>query len=296
MKITLVRAFLVIAGMACMPRMAGQIRCAGSDSIPIIKPDIDVNLYRFMDNGETFLQISPLHSEFVYYKANPVMWDIGDHILTALTGIGFNSTSETNWKVSGILSGNDVLPDWIVSLFCEGYVEHDRERVRNDDGSTSVETSETNVYYWDKDATGIIVEGKDTVGYFLIVMDPRENELLKPWSDSIWPPQESPKKSGSKVKAEVFWRPSPGIDYGITGIFNNRNFLMIHNGTDRKVWFIMDNAYAGMFQTDINFRGISKKYRVSPYFLINRDIPFPDRRDLFRLAMMSKLLHRSLNL
>jgi hypothetical protein len=297
MRITLYRVYLLLTGMVLVPPVAGQIDMKRSDSIPIIKPDLRENLFQFFDNNEAItIQISPLRSEFVYYKANPVMRDMGDFVMTMITGIGFNSTRNANWKISGSIGCNGLLPDWNVNLYCEGYVEKNRERVQNDDGSWSVETYETNVYYWDKEATGVLIEGFDTIGFFLIIMNPRENELLKSYAAEIWPPQKPQKKTKSNVRMDVFWKPSPGVDFGIIGKLHNKNFVMIQNGKDRKAWIFSGNSYLCMFQNDINFIGIRKKYIVLPYLLINKEIPQKDRLDLFMLAMVSKILNWSINM
>jgi len=187
-----------------------------------------------------------------------------------------------------------MLPDWIVSLFCEGYLQKDRERVQNDDGSWSVETNETNVYNWDKNSGGIIMEGNDSIGLFMIIMNPREDELLKSWSIDILPQQQVIQKSKSKIRWEVSWKPSPGIDYGISGKFRDKSFVIIRNGIDRKVWIFLDNLLVCIFQSDLNYRGMSRKYRKVPYFLMNNNTSRHDRLDLFRLAMVSKLLTNSL--
>ena len=51
--------------------------------------------------------------------------------MTALTGIGFSSSTDVNWKISGIIKYNDMAPDWIVSLFCEGNIEKKGKELRN---------------------------------------------------------------------------------------------------------------------------------------------------------------------
>jgi hypothetical protein len=42
----------------------------------------------------------------------------------------------------------------------------------NEDGSVSVATNEVYLF-WDMDATGMLIEGNDTIGFFRI-MNPRE--------------------------------------------------------------------------------------------------------------------------
>ncbi len=96
------------------------------------------------------------------------------------------------------------------------------------------------MYYWDENAGGIIIENDDTIGFFRIIMNPYEDELLKIWSADIFPKQQVENNTKSKIKWGVSWKPSPGIDYGIIGRFRDKNFVMIRNGTDRKVWIYKD--------------------------------------------------------
>lgn len=95
---------------------------------------------------------------------------------------------------------------------------------------------------------------------------------------------------------DVFWKPSPENDYGIIGKFRNKDFILIRNGVNRRTWIITDNMPGCIFQSDLNYPGISKKYRILPYFLIDPDIPEQDRSDFFRLAMVSKILDISIKL
>jgi hypothetical protein len=180
-------------------------------------------------------------------------------------------------------------------MFCEGYVQKDRNRVRDDDGSWSVETSETHVYYWEKNASGLIIESKDTIGYFLIVMNPAEDSLLKAWSDYILPKKVDNENAKSKIKLSVSWKPVPGNDYGIIGKLYNEDFFIIRNGTDRKVWISIDNILRCKFQSDLDYPGLSKKYWIMPYLLINNNIPGIDRRELFRLSILSCFLNNYLD-
>jgi len=174
-------------------------------------------------------------------------------------------------------------------------LQKDRERVKDSDGSWSVETNETNVYYWEKNASGVIIERQDTVGYFLIKMNPGADSLLKTWSEYILPEKEANHNDMSKINLSVSWKPVSGNDYGIVGRFRNNDFFIIRNGIDRKAWISIDNILRCKFQSDLDYPGISKKYRVMPYLLINNNIPGQDRRDLFRLAILSCFLNNYLN-
>ena len=74
---------------------------------------------------------------------------------------------------------------WGLILFCEGHLEKDRERVKNEDGSWSSVTGTTGSLYWDRNATGIILENRDTISSFLIITAPWTYPLLKKWAPAI---------------------------------------------------------------------------------------------------------------
>ena len=287
---------IILIGILIATPICGQIQMEGLDSVPMFKPNVNRGLYRFEEYGVKEIQILNNHIELVRYrpKPNAFIRDIGNGALTTLTGIPFGSTTDANWKVSGTVQCNDTLSDWTINMFCEGYVQTDRERVK-DGGSWTVETNETNVYNWEKNASGLIIESQDTIGYFLIIMNPREDTLLKKWSDYILPEKVDNDNGKSKIKLTVSWRPVPGNDYGIIGKFRNKDFFIIRNGTDRKAWISIDNVLRCKFQSDLDYPGLSKKYRIKPYLLINNNIQGQDRRDLFRLAILSCFLNYDLN-
>ena len=295
MKIHFNLIFIFLTGILFAAPVHGQIQMEGLDSIPMFKPKVNRSLYRFEETGVKEIQILDNHIELVRYKPNAFIRDIGNGALTALTGFGFSSTTDGNWKISGTIQCNDTLSDWIINLFCEGYLQKNREKVKDDDGSWTVETNETNVYFWEKNASGLIMESQDTIGYFLIIMNPREDTLMKTWSDYILPEKVANDNAKSKIKVTVSWKPVPGNDYGIVGKFRNKDFFIIRNGTDRKAWISMDNILRCKFQSDLDYPGLSKKYRIMPYLLINNNIPGQDRRDLFRLAILSCFLNNYLN-
>ena len=295
MKAILRLSVLFVYLIFCTSPIPGQIIISDYDSIVVTKPAISIPLYKFFYKGDQEIQYGQIMSELVHYKTDPIFKDIGNGILTALTGIGFSTTTDVNWKVSGRIYCNDMLPDWTVNLFCQGNIEKNRERIVNEDGSKSVEMNEINIFYWEKNASGILIESYDTIGFFSIIMNPCENKLIESWCHYVFSEYQTGKNNKSKIKLDVFWRPSPGTDYGIIGKFRDRDFILLRNGISRKTWIILDNIQRSLFQSDLNYPGISKKYRIQPYFLLDPNISNLDKSDIFRLAMVSKILNNSLD-
>jgi len=287
--------FCLVTAILIVPCISGQTSGAGFDSIAIFKQKRNRNVYQFNDSGNREIQYSlnqPKEAKF--FNAGHILGDAGDGLLTALTSINFASSRDLSWKVNGTIICNDDLPDWEISLFCEGHLEKDRQRVKNDDGSWSVETESTRDLYWEKNATGVIIESNDTIGAFLIIMNPWKSPLLKQWSAGIASEPEPQLKTVSNNKYYKESISSPDISYGIIGQFRKKKFAVISNGTARKTWFYTDKNLSCIFRPDMDDTMISNKDRIQPYLLINEDISLSERRDYFRLAIMSRYLSRAL--
>jgi hypothetical protein len=260
----------------------------GFDSVALLKPKISRTVYNFTDGSRREISLTAAKSELIELERNAA-GNNGGGLMTLVTGIGWNSSSAAVWKVSSRISCNDSLADWTVVLFCQGELERTRERVRDSDGSWSVEKDEVPHYFWDRKAAGIIIEGTDTIGYFDICTNPRSDSLMKEYAGLVLPPL---KEGGSAARMTWFvvGRPGAGMDYGITGKLAGKPFWLIHNGLDRKVWISYDSLLSGRFQSDLDLPQVSKKYRINPCLVINSGIQPDNRRDLFRFAVLSVLL------
>jgi hypothetical protein len=310
MRIILYQIILLLAGIFLIPQVTGQNVMNDVDTVAFFVPNMhknsfkfltgvaDIselfvwggNLYQFSDGGAKEIQYGDLQSTFFQSKADPALRNMADGAMTLVTGTGFNSIDDGNFEISGIVKCNDTLPDWNVLMFCEGYMETERERVREGAGYVGVSTNQTYVRNWDKNATGILIEGNDTIGFFGIIMNPREDSLLKSFSADLFPNQQA--SNNLTIKSSLSAKTPVEIDFGIAGTFREKNFFVISNGTDRKTWIFMDNVLMSMFQ---EYKAISRKYQIMPYLLVNKNIPGPDRRDQVRIAIMSRCLNAVLN-
>lgn len=295
MRYNLFRLFLFSAIICFTLPVSGQINIRGMDSVSLIKPKRNKFIYKY--NVEGTKEISCLQKDPVILQHDakrPFLRDIGNNVLTLVTGIGWGSSTSVYWKVGSVIKCNDALPDWSIELFCEGKQETERDRVRNSDGSFDVETETINTYIWDKNATGLIIEGVDTIGSFLIIMNPREDSLLRPWSGYAFLQRQIEINAilGNKLYMRLLqWNSS---DFGLIGTFRDRKFFIISNSSARKIWFFSNNEPGFIFQPDLDEIVMKKKDRVMPYLLINNKIPGSERRDLLRLAVMSRFLSTTL--
>jgi hypothetical protein len=303
---------LLITGMMVVTQIYGQTGRRDLDSVAVVVPHINKksykflaraaniselidwggNLYQFFDMGVKEIQYGDLERKFTQNKADPAVRNLADGTMTLVTGIGFNSTTDGKWEIAGRIICNDSLPDWNILMYCGGSVETDRDRVRNEDGSMSVVTSYSNVYYWDKESTGILIESNDTIGSFRIIMNPREDSLLKSLSADIFPHRQANHNTKLKFSSDFSWKTANDIDFGITGRFREKNFSIVSNGIDHKTWIFWDNVFMSMFQ---EYYTISKKDQITPYLLVNHNISGHDRRDQIRIVIMGRCLNAVLN-
>jgi hypothetical protein len=296
MRTSLQYSLLMISVMSIAPCISGQSGVSDFDSVIFIKPRPSIDLYNFFDNGDKEIQLWGNKPELMQNRKNPGLRDAGNGVLTAITGIGLNVRTELTWKFEGTIKCNDSLPDWRIILLCDGYQEKTRERVKNDEGSWSVYTQVDDVHFWNLNAIGIILEGTDTIGFFVINMDPRKDTLLKPWSADVFLKKDAPQNFSSKNKWANPGMPETHIDYSITGILRSKNFTLIRNGRDKQAWIYIETVLISKFQPDRKYQLSGKKSPVLSYLLLDKNIVPADKCDMARLAVMNRFLNNTITI
>jgi hypothetical protein len=293
MKTKCIFFYGIITGLLSFTAASGQTDISDFDTVAWVRVGVFSDKYRFAYPTEMEIKLQEKPADLVKYKASPVFGNIGNTALTVLTGIGFVSSSEVNWKLSAVIKCNDALPDWKIDLFCEGELEKDRERVRNDDGSWSVETVKTATYFWERNSTGIIMEGSDTIGFFKIVLNPEQDSTLAPYAKYFFLPSKEQTETNSSRITRIIEQYSLSRDYGITGVFRGRSFAMISDGSEYLAWGLMDGHYSFKHLFDDGDSFTKSKARANPRVLISRDTDMYGRSDFFRLAMTNLFLTRT---
>jgi hypothetical protein len=272
--------------------ISGQIYSGDFDTIYILKPKKNKLLYQFRDLKvkEILILITP--PEKIQNKnSDKLLRDLGLDLATAVSGIGFDSEKEVTWKTGGVIRCDNVFPDWLIDLYCAGSQIKTRERVRDEDG-WSIENEIIDNFYWDRNAIGTIVEGSDTIGHFLIIMNPHEDTLIKPWSDYVYSQPASKPEIGEKMKFNFLSDYSlTDIDFGIVGKIRGRDMIIVSNGSDHKKWFFSENELEYIFQQDLDDDPfVKKKDRIMPYLLVNKNLSDSEKYDMYKLAIMSRIL------
>jgi hypothetical protein len=289
------RALLFVAGTMLSLAVPAQTGTIGADSVAFVRVKFAFDKFNFSNGGTREIRIKGKGTKIVNDKGKSFKRYMGNGLLTLITGIGMGSSDSVNLKVAGTVICDDGLPDWKITLFCVGNEETRRERVKDDDGSISVDTETLYTYYWEKEATGFLTEGDDTVGFFKIVMNPREDSLIKPMADYFFLPVQVEEAKNPDTMTQFMDSSTNLKDYGITGIFRGQSFAIISDGRQNKSWVFYNNKYLFMLHAG-NLMNQVRKGVTDPYLLINEIESGPDRRDLFRVAMVCRFLNYTIGL
>ena len=211
--------------------------------------------------------------------------------------MSFEDSDFVTWKLRGKLICNDKNYNWDINLFCDGESVKLSESVKNDDGGYSLHAHEDKYYNWGNEATGIIIEKKDTIGKFFIIMNPLIDSILKQITEKIYSQtgQLHQSESNSFKEALIQFAISDAyIDYGIVGIFRENIFTIIADGNTKKIWFFEEGDLKSIFQADMKEIPFSKIEKIKPYLLLDSSITDNGKPDWFRLAIFSKFLANTL--
>jgi hypothetical protein len=190
-------------------------------------------------------------------------------------------------KENELVANNDEY-NWKVDLYFPGMYEKTRERVKNEDGSTSVSTEKGIYVNWRNGADGLIFEKSDTIGRFALMTNlTSENEILH-WISRI--DSQRPVEPSKRFPSDLI---PTDYNYAITGILHGKNFSIISSGeTFRSVIFV-ENKPVAIFQSDSNQTVLGKKNKPSIYLLRDKSSDI-DHTDLFRVSMLARLVTKTI--
>jgi len=213
-------------------------------------------------------------------QMNDVKFKPGGNILggiaTLATGIGFGSTKDVDWYLASAIRTSNPELDWLLEVYCPGYVEKERTRVKNSDGSYSVETNYVNRFSWDKGAIGFIIEKGDIIGWHYVYRFPRTDTAAQRWSQIVY--------KGNQEHAAMNYR-----EFALIGQFTGKESGILFNSADNRIYIFNGNDLSGLYQCQKppEFK-LSKKKRkpfAQPYLLVNHSLTAWERIDILRLAM-----------
>jgi len=167
--------FCLISGSMLDSAGFAQIITVKGDSIALTKPKPLKNLYTI---GATGLQ----EFEVTYKKPRQavpptsITRNLAGGAITLFSGLSTGVTETSMWLLDGELLVSNPLHTWRIPLFFQGTYIKERKRVKNEDGSTSVDVRKGLEIDWNQESYGFIFENQDTVGFFTMIT----NILEKP--------------------------------------------------------------------------------------------------------------------
>ncbi len=260
------------------------------DSISISKPKIFKDTYHLNHS---------ILSEITVVKRKPKpaadipkgFWgNLTGGAFTLLTGVITTASDSSLWMTTNELTANDSEYNWNVLLFFPGELKKSRERVKNDDGSSSVETEKWLEVDWSKGAYGLIFEKNDTIGRFSMATNLQSEPESLNWLSRL--EKESTAIRSKLEKHELF---QMYYDFNISGSFYGKSFTVISSGSNYKSIILIDNIPHAIFQSKPDILFIGKKNRIEPYLLINKTLSGNMEIDLFRLSMLSRLIAKTID-
>ncbi|MFH1049415.1 MAG: hypothetical protein V1779_00630 [bacterium] len=258
------------------------------DSIPINKPRALKSLYQINHPKLNQISLKEKAPKEAFKAPNKFLGNFSGGAVTLLTGITTSSSTESIWMKEDELVANNTEFNWNVQLYFPGMFEKTRERVKNDDGSTSLSTEKGIYVDWRNGADGIIFEKSDTIGRFALKTNFTSEKEIQNWLSRI----DSESRVGI-AKPYSYGNIPEDYNFAITGILRNQNFSIISSGkTFRSVIFI-ENKPIAIFQSDPNQIVLGKKNKPAVYLLSNKPATI-DQTDLFRLSMLSRLVSKTI--
>ena len=255
------------------------------DSLPVSKPKLMKQRYEL--NRPSIKEVSivlrdPKQAEEIPKK----FWEnFAKGVLSLSTGIITTTNKESLWMTLNELNTNDLNTTWRIPLYFHGIYRKSHERVKESDGSVSLETEKGLYPDWSQEAYGYILEKTDSLGKFILRTDLRNDTVSQEWLRKI--ETEAGWVMNKLKKYEHF---QMNYNFALSGIFKNRTFYIIHSGTHYRSLVILDDNPVAIFQSDPDFITLNKKDRIFPYTLIKKGLSEPEITDVLRLALLDRLI------
>lgn len=255
------------------------------DSIPVTKSKLKNKTYLF--NNPLLKEISIVNGKPKAVSENPnKFWkNLAGGTLTMFTGISTGTSGESIWVTENQLKTANSEYECEVHFFFAGEYSKTRERIKNDDGSSSIETEKGIYIDWSKQTYGFITEKHDTIGEFTLLTDLYSDIESNKWLSKMENESTEVRSSASKfLPAQML------IDFKITGFYKGKYFKIIISGKNYKSLILFDSKPVAIFQDEPGYVFLGRKNRIEKYLLHEKMISDTEIVDLFRLSLLSRLL------
>ncbi len=283
-----VKLYLVVLLSFLTTSLSGQKILMEFDSLPMQNRRFNKDVYIFNYEALKEISINSKTPKSVIPPKKNFWGNLALGSLTLLSGIITESNDETLWMSQCELSANDKNNNWQVDLFFPGTYVKSRERIKNDDGSWSVDTDRGLYVDWNNGAYGLIIEKSDTIGAFSLATISGADKESQRWLTMI--------NSDGKWVHSIIKKYEPlkmNYDFVVSGIVRGKNFLLITSGSNYRSLVVIENKPVAVFQNAPNFIILRKKDRIYPYLLSETMLNDIEMTDLIRLVMFNCLIATS---
>ena len=268
-----------------LPSLSAQSPTAGFDSLAISK--IKKTKYQLAHPVFTSMQLKtkgPKRSAYTFNEA------VGDGIGKLFTAIlpGLTSSEEMNWELQHDIEANIDSINWRLKMYCPGELEKTTERVRNSDGSKSVNVDAMAILSWQKGSRAILLEQGDTIGRFMVTVNPYDS-LFYGTRDLYSP--------ASGVTRERRWQGETVLkDFALAGKFRDDELQIFFDARLLKAWIYRNKSLQAVFQSDVLDLDKPSLRRTPPIYLLCRPgLTQTELADCIQLAGLSRLVATSVN-
>lgn len=275
----IISGVLFICLLVCMSNISrAQQPLTAFDTISLKQSQLYYDDYTLNDSTVTRISIqatAPVQMNDVKFKVGGDIWR---GALTLISGIGIGGAKEVDWYLAASIRTNNTHYDWISDIYCPGYIEKQRARTTNSDGSHGVETSYVNVFSWQRGALGYIIESGDTIGWHYVVRNPKTDTATIQWANMVY--------NYTSGKTNI----NPA-DFAMLGEFLGKKSILFYNSAENRMYIFRQTELLGICQfAKIPSPLVRKKKRVyvQPSLLVNPLITGPEKYDVLRLSMVGK--------
>jgi len=218
---------------------------------------------------------------------------IGRNFAASVLG-SWSSSKETDLVIPAQLKTEPDGYGWNVDIYLNGELEKNTERVRNSDGSRSTSTTRTIHMSWRDGAWGNIIDRIDTIGAFILSIDPMHDTALAAAYQRV-KESEPPAIQEKRRNVPVFFADMVPTerDFGMFGNFKETSFMVLYSRQTNGGYIFMNGRLDAVVFTDDEVPGTitfkSKSKRVPPKLLIKKGLTENQQADMIRMALLCKL-------
>jgi hypothetical protein len=275
--------FCLISGSLVDSTGFAQIIPVRGDSIALTKPKPLKNLYTIettdlQEFEVTFKKPKPATSPQASITRN-----LAGGAITLFSGLSTGVTETSMWLLNGELLVSNPPRAWHIPLFFQGTYIKERKRVKNEDGSTSVDVRKGLEIDWNQESYGFIFENQDTVGFFTMITNIQERPEHK------WLRQLSEEGSAITRSLKGFTS-GDGYSFVIKIAFRNQLFTLVTDGSYFRTAILLNDIPVAVFQSNPTYLTLNKQSRLNPYIIFTDKLENQTKTDLLSLAMMNILM------